>query len=151
MPAMIELHWINCFFSLTKYLLINQLAKHSSYLSLNCFRDLLYKIRKLLTSSAIFSSLGLDTMFFSRRVGGSGTKHCDWFILPLLHPTPTIWFSLDHKRYIRDGVLSGRKWKRSDSSDSAYNSDFWFTLGHKHSYDSAYDSNSDSVANENQP
>ena len=27
-----------------------------------------------------------------------GNVHCDWFILPLLLPTPTIWFSLDHKR-----------------------------------------------------
>ena len=31
--------------------------------------------------------------------------------------------------------------------DSAYDSDFWFSLGHKRSYDSAYDS----VASENQP
>ena len=49
-----------------------------------------------------------------------GNVHCDWFILPLLLPTPTIWFSLDHKRNVSDGVISGvgRKWKRSDSSDS---------------------------------
>ena len=32
--------------------------------------------------------------------------------------------------------------------DSAYDSDFWFSLGHKRSYDSANDS--DSVASENQ-
>ena len=34
-------------------------------------------------------------------------------------PTPTIWFSLDHKRNVSDGIVSGvgRKWKRSDSSD----------------------------------
>ena len=25
-------------------------------------------------------------------------EHCDWFILPLLLPTPTTQFSLDHKR-----------------------------------------------------
>ena len=49
-----------------------------------------------------------------------GKVHRDWFILPLLFPTPTIWFSLDHKRNVSDGVVSGvgRKWKRSDSSDS---------------------------------
>ena len=35
--------------------------------------------------------------------------------------------------------------------DSTYNSDFLFSLGHKRSYDSAYDSDSDSVASENQP
>ena len=33
--------------------------------------------------------------------------HCDWFILPLLLPTPTIWFSLDHMRNVSDGVESG--------------------------------------------
>ena len=35
--------------------------------------------------------------------------------------------------------------------DSAYVSDFWFSISHKRSYDSAYDSDSDSVASENQP
>ena len=35
--------------------------------------------------------------------------------------------------------------------DSAYDSDFLFSLGHKRSYDSAYDPDSDFVANENQP
>ena len=35
--------------------------------------------------------------------------------------------------------------------DSAYNSDFWFSLGHKRSYYSDYDADSDSVASENQP
>ena len=49
-----------------------------------------------------------------------GNVHCDWFILSLLLPTLIIWFSLDHKRNASDGVVSGvgRKWKRSDSSDS---------------------------------
>ena len=28
--------------------------------------------------------------------------HCDWFILSLLLPTLTIWFSLDHKQNISD-------------------------------------------------
>ena len=35
--------------------------------------------------------------------------------------------------------------------DSAYDSDFLFSLGHKCSYDFAYDSDSDSVASENKP
>ena len=35
--------------------------------------------------------------------------------------------------------------------DSAYDSDFWFSLGRKCSYDSDSDSDSDSVASENQP
>ena len=45
--------------------------------------------------------------------------HCDWFILPLLLPTPIMWFSLDHKLIVSDGVLSEvGKWFRCDSSDS---------------------------------
>ena len=41
-------------------------------------------------------------------------------VLPFLHPTRTIWFSLDHKRNVSDGVVSGvgRKGEHSDSSDS---------------------------------
>ena len=35
-----------------------------------------------------------------------GNVLCDWFILPLLLPTPRIRFSLDHKRNVSDGVLS---------------------------------------------
>ena len=51
-----------------------------------------------------------------------GNVHCDWFIPLLLLPTPTIWFSQDHKRNVSDGVVSGvgRKWKRTDSSDSDF-------------------------------
>ena len=41
-------------------------------------------------------------------------------VLLLLLPTPTIWFSLDHKRNVSDGVVSrvGKKGEHSDSSDS---------------------------------
>ena len=53
----------------------------------------------------------------------------------------------------------GRKWKRSDSSESdsvalmtpLTSQIFLFSLGHKRSFDSAYDSNSDSIACENHP
>ena len=41
-----------------------------------------------------------------------GNVHCDWFILPPLLATPSIWFSLDRISRV------GGKWKRSDSSDS---------------------------------
>ena len=55
-----------------------------------------------------------------KAISKRGNVHCDWFILLLLLPTLTIWFSLDHKRNTSDGVVRGvgRKWKRSDSSDS---------------------------------
>ena len=36
----------------------------------------------------------------------------DRFILPLLLPTPTIWFSIGHRKRSR------KKWKRSNSSDA---------------------------------
>ena len=48
-----------------------------------------------------------------------GNVHYDWFILPLLLPTLTIWFSLDHKQNVSGEVGSkvGRKQKCSNSSD----------------------------------
>ena len=55
-------------------------------------------------------------------------------VLPLLLPTWTIWFSLDHKRNASDGVVSGIG--------------TLFSLDHK-LYASDYDC--DSVASENQP
>ena len=57
-------------------------------------------------------------------------------VLPLLLPTPTICFSLDHKRNVSDGVVSGIG--------------TLFSLDYK-LYASDYDSDSDSVASENQP
>ena len=85
---------------------------------------------------------------------------CDWLVLPLLLPTPTTKFSLDHKG--RSHKRDRKKWKRSDSSDSDSAKlitplttpifDFRFsifTIGHKLSYDSDYES--DSFASENQP
>ena len=46
---------------------------------------------------------------------------CDWFIPSFLLPTPTIWFSLDHKRNVSDGVVSGvgRNGNDSDSDSVA--------------------------------
>ena len=63
---------------------------------------------------------------------------CDWFSSPASasDPIPTIWFSLDHKRNVSDGVVSGIGTR--------------FSLDHK-VYASYYDSDSDSVASENQP
>ena len=41
-------------------------------------------------------------------------------LFPPLLPTPALYFSPDHKRNVRDGIVSGigRKWKGSDSSDA---------------------------------
>ena len=72
--------------------------------------------------------------------------HCDWFILLLLLPTRTIWFSL-----VSDRKQSWKKWKRSDSYDFTYDSNFRFSIGNKCCYDSVYDSKYESVASENQP
>ena len=40
---------------------------------------------------------------------------CDWLVLPLLLPTPSTQFSLDHKRRCRK--RNREEWKSSDSSD----------------------------------
>ena len=57
-------------------------------------------------------------------------------VLLLLLPTPTIWFSLDHKRNVSDGVVSG--------IGTLFSPD--------HKLDASdYDSDSDFVASENQP
>ena len=95
--------------------------------------------------------------------------HCVcWFILPLLLPTPLIWFSLVHKRNVSDGVVNGVgrngnipiRQRSSDSDSVALMTplttpifDLLLTKGHKLSSDSAYDSDSDSdsVASGNQP
>ena len=55
-------------------------------------------------------------------------------VLPLLLPTPTIWFSRDHKGTVSDGVVRGIG--------------MLFSLDRK-LYTSDY--NCDSVASENQP
>ena len=51
--------------------------------------------------------------------------HCDWFILPLLLPTPTIWFSLDRKR---------QSHKRSRKEMETF---WFFWLRFRRAYDSA--------------
>ena len=62
---------------------------------------------------------------------------CDRFLVfLLLLSTPTIWFSLDHERYVSDGVISGIG--------------TLFSLDHKiYASDPDSDSDSDSVASEN--
>ena len=65
-----------------------------------------------------------------------GNMHYDWFILLLLLPTPTICFSLGHKRNVSNGAVS-----RIGTL---------FSLHHK-LYPSDYNSDSDSVASENHP
>ena len=65
--------------------------------------------------------------------------HSKWFILPLLLPTPTVWFSFYRKR-------------RSHKRNRAKMETFWFfRLRLSCSCHSAYDSDSSFVASENQP
>ena len=62
-----------------------------------------------------------------------------WFIPQILLPTPTIWFSLDRKRSSHN-----RSRKKIET--------FWFfSLRFRSPYVSAYESDSDYVASENQP
>ena len=79
-----------------------------------------------------------------------GNEHCDWFILPLLLPTPTMWFSLDRKQRCHKRSPNWRKWKRSGYSDSDSDAlitplaspTFYFHWVISALYDPAYDSNS---------
>ena len=83
--------------------------------------------------------------------------HCDWFILPLLLLTPIIWFSLDHKRNVSDGVIRGvRRNGNVLILLTPIPSRLWLCLQVRfliftRSLKRSYDSNSDSVASENQP
>ena len=68
-----------------------------------------------------------------------GHVHCDWFILPLLLPTLTICFSLDHK------------WQNHKQSRTKMETFWFFQLRFHCTYDSPYNSDSNSIASENQP
>ena len=68
-----------------------------------------------------------------------GLEKSDWFILPFLLPTPTMQFSLDHKR---------RSHKRNRYSASIPTPTVWFSLD---CVLRASDYDSDSDARENQP
>ena len=64
-----------------------------------------------------------------------GNEQCDWFILPLLLPTVTIWFSLDRKR---------RNRKRCRKKmETFWFFRLWFRRAYMYNYDSAHDSDSD--------
>ena len=73
-----------------------------------------------------------------------------YIILPLLFPTPKIWFSLDRKQRSRNRSRKKMETILSRFYDSAYDSDLWLSQGHKRFYDSAYEpvSSSGSVASE---
>ena len=66
-----------------------------------------------------------------------GNVHYDWFIFPLLLPSPTIWFSLDRKRRSHKRSLKKMEtfWffrlRFRRAYDSAYDCNFWFSLNHK--------------------
>ena len=66
-----------------------------------------------------------------------GNEHYDWFIFPLLLPSPTIWFSLDRKRRSHKWSLKKMEafWffrlRFRRAYDSAYDCNFWFSLNHK--------------------
>ena len=62
-----------------------------------------------------------------------GNVLCDWFVLPLLLPTPIIWFSLDHKRNVSDGVVSRVNGRNGNILVLP-------TLRFRPAYDSTYDS-----------
>ena len=83
----------------------------------------------------LFSEVEAEAEGLNRK-SKHGNVHCDLIILSLLLLTPTMGFSLDHKRNVSDGVVS--------------KFGMLFSLDQK-LYASDYDSDSDSVPSENQP
>ena len=84
---------------------------------------------------------------------GPGIKHCDWFVLSLSLATltPTMQFSLDHKRW-------SHKRNQRSASDSvsliftrSYHIMSLYASDYDSDQDSDYGSDYDSVASENQP
>ena len=53
-----------------------------------------------------------------------GIEHCDWFILPILLPTPTMQFSLDRKRRSH----KRNRYSASDSDSSIFTRSYHFAL-----------------------
>lgn len=89
-------------------------------------------------------------------------EHCDWFILPLIVAARQTGFqTLDRKRQSHKRsrkkmetfwFLRFRFRRAYGTTYNIYKNWFWFSLGHRRSYYSAYESNSEFVASaENQP
>ena len=108
----------------------------------------------------------LESPFFlALSLKGTGNEFFDWLIIPLLIPIPFTLFSLDRKRRKRKRKRKRRRkrkrkkkklfwsfWLRfRRASDSASDTDFWFTLDRNAPWASDSDSASDSVASVNQP
>ena len=89
------------------------------------------RLRRLRSSEIWFVG---DTSWRTKPITKRVNVHCNWFILPLLLPTPTIWFSLDRKR---------RSHKRSRKKMATF---WFFSLRFRSPYVSAYESDSDYVA-----
>ena len=70
------------------------------FLVFKILQDLSFNTGKSLTASTNFSSM--PAVCLSRQtVEEPGLVYCDWLVLLLLLPTPTIWFSLNRKRRSR--------------------------------------------------
>ena len=95
--------------------------------------------------------------FLALSLKGTGDEFFDWLIIPLPIPIPFTLFSLDRKRRKRKRNRKKKKlfwsfWLRfRRASDSASDSDFWFTLDRNTPCAYDCDSASDSVASVNQP
>ena len=89
----------------------------------------------------LHAKLGCWSRKPKQKITKQENMHCDWFILLLLLPTPTIWFSLDLKWWSHK--CSQKKMETfwyfllqfQHAYDSAYNSNFWFSQGQQHSCD----------------
>ena len=96
------------------------------------------------------SAVGIGRKFWS-----SAGEFFDWLIIPLPIPISFTLFSLDRMRRKRNRKKKKLFWsfwlRFRRASDSASDTDFWFTLDRNAPWASDSDSASDSVASVNQP
>ena len=88
--------------------------------------------------------------FLAISLKGPCNEFFEWMIIPIPIPIPFTLFSLDRKRRKRKRNRKKKKLFWS-ASDSASDSDFWFTLDRNAPCASDSDSASDCVASVNQP
>ena len=73
-----------------------------------CFHLRLHCLRSAYDLVKVYQIVGVRSRSRGTKpIRKHGNMHCDWFILLLLLPTSTIWFSLDHRWNVSDRVVSG--------------------------------------------
>ena len=134
-------------------------SSHASLLFCGCLWSpcrTCHKERGTVSQPLPVSPLEPPFFFVALSLKETGNEFFDGLIIPLPIPIPLTLFSLDRKRWKRKRIRKKKKlvwsfWLRfRRASDSASDSDFWFTLDRNVPCASDSDSASDSVASVNQ-